>query len=94
MPAAMRRIARMLEEWMRSYEPETLFDATGRLRPELAALAPTGERRMGANPHANGGLLEARAQAAGLSRLRCRRRRIPAARPAEATRVMGTTCAT
>jgi xylulose-5-phosphate/fructose-6-phosphate phosphoketolase len=48
---------RMLEEWMRSYEPEELFDAEGRLIPELAALAPEGARRMGANPHANGGLL-------------------------------------
>jgi xylulose-5-phosphate/fructose-6-phosphate phosphoketolase len=48
---------KLLREWMLSYEPETLFDKTGRLRPELAALAPKGERRMGANPHANGGLL-------------------------------------
>ena len=47
----------ILERWMKSYKPEELFDADGRLRPELAALAPTGERRMGANPHANGGLL-------------------------------------
>ncbi|MGH9265364.1 MAG: phosphoketolase family protein [Acidimicrobiales bacterium] len=46
-----------LEKWMRGYRPEELFDADGRLRPELAALAPTGERRMGANPHANGGQL-------------------------------------
>jgi xylulose-5-phosphate/fructose-6-phosphate phosphoketolase len=46
-----------LEEWMRSYRPEELFDEHGALRPELAALAPEGERRMGANPHANGGLL-------------------------------------
>ena len=48
---------RMLEEWMRSYRPEELFDGSGRLIPELAELAPTGTRRMGANPHANGGLL-------------------------------------
>ena len=48
---------RMLEEWMRSYQPEELFGAEGKLRPEYAALAPTGDRRMGANPHANGGLL-------------------------------------
>ena len=48
---------RQLEEWMRSYRPEELFDADGRLRPELAALAPKGDRRMGANPVANGGLL-------------------------------------
>jgi xylulose-5-phosphate/fructose-6-phosphate phosphoketolase len=48
---------KILEEWMRSYEPEDLFDADGRLRAELRALAPSGTRRMGANPHANGGLL-------------------------------------
>ncbi|WP_315785773.1 MULTISPECIES: phosphoketolase family protein [unclassified Bradyrhizobium] len=48
----------LLEAWMRSYQPETLFDATGRLAPELQALAPKGARRMGANPHANGGLLK------------------------------------
>jgi xylulose-5-phosphate/fructose-6-phosphate phosphoketolase len=46
-----------LEEWMRSYRPEELFDEDGALRGELAALAPEGERRMGSNPHANGGLL-------------------------------------
>jgi xylulose-5-phosphate/fructose-6-phosphate phosphoketolase len=48
---------RQLEAWMRSYEPETLFDADGRLDPALAALAPSGERRMGAIPQGNGGLL-------------------------------------
>lgn len=47
----------LLEDWLRSYRPEELFDEQGRLAPELAALAPTGTRRMGANPHANGGLL-------------------------------------
>jgi xylulose-5-phosphate/fructose-6-phosphate phosphoketolase len=46
-----------LESWMRSYRPEELFDERGRLRQELAALAPKGVRRMGANPHANGGIL-------------------------------------
>ena len=46
-----------LEAWLRSYRPEELFDEGGRLRPELAALAPSGRRRMSANPHANGGLL-------------------------------------
>ncbi len=46
-----------LEAWMRSYEPERLFDENGTLRPELAELAPQGDRRMGANPHANGGKL-------------------------------------
>jgi xylulose-5-phosphate/fructose-6-phosphate phosphoketolase len=48
---------RLLEEWLRSYRPQELFDATGRLLSELAALAPEGNRRMGANPHANGGCL-------------------------------------
>ncbi|HKG94174.1 MAG TPA: phosphoketolase family protein [Gemmatimonadaceae bacterium] len=47
----------MLETWMRSYRPEELFDGRGALVPALAALAPEGARRMGANPHANGGLL-------------------------------------
>jgi xylulose-5-phosphate/fructose-6-phosphate phosphoketolase len=46
-----------LEAWLRSYRPEELFDDTGRPVPELTALAPAGDRRMGANPHANGGLL-------------------------------------
>ena len=48
---------KLLEAWMRSYRPEELFDEDGRLIPELAELAPKGERRMGANPHANGGIL-------------------------------------
>ena len=48
---------RMLEEWMKSYKPEELFDENGKLKAELAALAPKGDRRMGANPNANGGLL-------------------------------------
>jgi xylulose-5-phosphate/fructose-6-phosphate phosphoketolase len=47
----------MLEAWMRSYRPETLFDERGRLRQELRELAPAGQRRMSANPHANGGKL-------------------------------------
>jgi xylulose-5-phosphate/fructose-6-phosphate phosphoketolase len=46
-----------LESWMKSYKAEELFDEVGRLMPELAELAPHGDRRMGANPHANGGLL-------------------------------------
>ena len=78
-----------LESWMRSYGPEELFDEQGTLRPEIAALAPTGMRRMGANPHANGGLL--------LKDLRIpdfRRYGVQVPRPggtnAEATRVMGT----
>jgi xylulose-5-phosphate/fructose-6-phosphate phosphoketolase len=79
---------RLLEEWMRSYKPEELFDATGRLNRELAELAPKGKRRMGANPHANGGLLlkdlklpDFRAYAVDISK--------PGTINAEATRVMG-----
>jgi xylulose-5-phosphate/fructose-6-phosphate phosphoketolase len=48
---------RLLEQWLRSYRPEELFDGNGRLVRELRALAPEGERRMSANPHANGGVL-------------------------------------
>ena len=48
---------KQLEDWFKSYKPEELFDEQGRLLPELADLAPRGEQRMGANPHANGGLL-------------------------------------
>lgn len=48
---------KILEDWMRSYHPEDVFDEQGRFVPELAALAPEGDRRMGANPHANGGKL-------------------------------------
>ncbi len=56
-PASHPGHLQQLEQWLRSYRPEDLFDAEGRLVPELAELAPTGPRRMGANPHANGGLL-------------------------------------
>ncbi len=52
----------LLEEWLRSYRPEELFDANGTLRPELQALSPLGNRRMGSNPHANGGLLRRKLQ--------------------------------
>jgi len=48
---------RMLEDWMKSYKPQELFDSSGKLLPQLKQLAPEGLRRMGANPHANGGLL-------------------------------------
>lgn len=48
---------KILEQWMKSYKPEELFDANGKFIPELAELAPEGKRRMSANPHANGGLL-------------------------------------
>jgi xylulose-5-phosphate/fructose-6-phosphate phosphoketolase len=77
----------MLEQWMRSYRPEELFDAAGRLVPDVAALAPAGARRMGANPHANGGrgapldLPPFRDYALAVSR--------PAAERAESTRQLG-----
>ncbi len=78
----------LLAEWMKSYRPEELFDADGRLRGDLAELAPAGPRRMGANPHANGGLLlrdlkmpDFRKYAVEVAR--------PGAANAEATRVQG-----
>ncbi len=78
----------MLETWMRSYHPEELFDATGRLIPELQALAPQGDRRMSANPHANGGRL-----LRDLSMPDFRAYAVPVEHPAtelsEATKVMG-----
>ncbi|MGN6103307.1 MAG: phosphoketolase, partial [Devosia sp.] len=79
----------ILEAWMRSYEPEKLFDASGRLVPELRALAPTGTRRMGANPHANGGLLR---RALKLPDFRAHAVKVdsPGGTSAESTRVMGT----
>jgi xylulose-5-phosphate/fructose-6-phosphate phosphoketolase len=79
---------KLLEEWMKSYRPEELFDADGRLRPELAELAPEGNKRMGANPHANGGLL---LQDLKLPDFRDYAVEVPkpGATVAEATRVMG-----
>jgi xylulose-5-phosphate/fructose-6-phosphate phosphoketolase len=56
-PATHPKHLKLLEDWLRSYRPEELFDEQGRLKPELAELAPKGQRRMGANPHANGGIL-------------------------------------
>ena len=56
-PAKNPEHLKELEQWLLSYRPAELFDAEGRLRPELAEMAPTGTRRMGANPHANGGIL-------------------------------------
>ncbi len=56
-PAKNPAHLQILEEWMRSYKPEELFDEHGTFRSEYAALAPQGDRRMGANPHANGGVL-------------------------------------
>jgi xylulose-5-phosphate/fructose-6-phosphate phosphoketolase len=49
---------KLLEDWMKGYKPQELFDQDGRFKPELKALAPTGNRRLGSNPHANGGLLK------------------------------------
>jgi xylulose-5-phosphate/fructose-6-phosphate phosphoketolase len=78
-----------LEEWLRSYRPEELFDGNGTLLPELRALAPRGDRRMSANPHANGGLRlhdldlpDFRDYAVSVSQ--------PAAEMHEATRILGT----
>jgi xylulose-5-phosphate/fructose-6-phosphate phosphoketolase len=77
-----------LEAWMRSYHPETLFDGDGRLAAELADLAPRGRRRMGANPHANGGALLVDLRLPALDRFA-----LPVARPAaalhESTRPLG-----
>ena len=56
-PRANPEHLRLLEAWLQSYRPHELFHSDGRLKDEIAALAPAGERRMGANPHANGGLL-------------------------------------
>ncbi|MDP9054548.1 MAG: phosphoketolase family protein [Acidobacteriota bacterium] len=80
---------RMLEDWMRSYKPEELFDERGALRSEYAALAPTGERRMGANPHANGGLLLKDLALPNFSDYAVEVKQ-PGVSTAEATRVMGT----
>jgi len=80
---------RLLEEWMRSYRPDELFDDAGALRPELAALAPDGARRMGSNPHANGGLLLASLQLPDIRDYAVDVPR-PGTAQASATRVMGT----
>src|SRR5713226_2787731 len=56
-PATNKRSLKIVEDWMRSYKPEELFDHNGTLIPELQELAPSGTRRISANPHANGGLL-------------------------------------
>ncbi len=56
-PVTNKTSLKIVEDWMRSYKPEELFDAKGTLVPELQALAPSGARRISANPHANGGLL-------------------------------------
>src|SRR4051794_29429781 len=56
-PSSHPEHLKQLEDWLRSYRPQELFDDNGRLKPGLAELAPNGEHRMGANPHANGGML-------------------------------------
>ncbi len=79
---------KILEDWMKTYRPKELFDETGKLIPELKELAPQGDRRMGANPHANGGILlkdlvmpDFREYAVKVSK--------PGTSIAEATRVLG-----
>jgi xylulose-5-phosphate/fructose-6-phosphate phosphoketolase len=79
---------KMLEEWMLSYKPEELFDENGKLIQEIAELAPAGERRMGANPHANGGLLLKDLKLPNFEDYAVDVT-TPAAVEAEATRVMG-----
>jgi xylulose-5-phosphate/fructose-6-phosphate phosphoketolase len=79
---------KLLEDWMRSYRPQELFDASGRLLPELADLAPKGERRMSANPHANGGLLLRELQLPDF-RQYAEEVPTPGAVAAEATRIQG-----
>ncbi|HWX21130.1 MAG TPA: phosphoketolase family protein [Candidatus Binatia bacterium] len=79
---------KILEKWMRSYRPQELFDKTGRLRSELAELAPKGERRMSANPHANGGLLLRSLRLPDFSDYAVKVPK-PGAVDAEATRVQG-----
>ena len=80
---------RLLEEWMKGYRPDELFDDAGALRPELAALAPDGARRMGSNPHANGGLLLESLQLPDIHDYAVDVPR-PGTAQASATRVMGT----
>ncbi len=79
---------KQLEEWMRSYKPEELFDASGKLQARITALAPDGDRRMSANPHANGGLLLKELQMPDF-----REYAIPVPKPgtceSEATKVLG-----
>jgi xylulose-5-phosphate/fructose-6-phosphate phosphoketolase len=77
-----------LEAWLRSYRPEELFDDAGALRSDLAALAPRGERRMGANPHANGGLLKRPLELPDFRDYAVEVPK-PGATTAEATRVLG-----
>jgi xylulose-5-phosphate/fructose-6-phosphate phosphoketolase len=79
---------RQLEEWMRNYRPEELFDQSGRLMQDIAELAPSGNRRMGLNPHANGGLLRREIQLPDFHAYAVTVRS-PGASQAEATRIVG-----
>jgi xylulose-5-phosphate/fructose-6-phosphate phosphoketolase len=79
---------RLLEEWLRSYRPQELFDGNGQLRAELAELAPRGARRMGANPRANGGALLKDLRMPGFREYAVRVD-VPGATDAEDTRVLG-----
>ena len=80
---------RILENWLRSYRPEELFDASGRPQARLLALAPQGTRRMSANPHANGGLLRSPLHLPDFGRYAVAVAE-PAATPVENTAVLGT----
>jgi xylulose-5-phosphate/fructose-6-phosphate phosphoketolase len=79
---------KILEDWMKSYKAEELFDENGKFRPELAELAPKGNRRMGANPHANGGLLLQGLFMPDFIKYGVRAEH-PGAETAEATRILG-----
>jgi xylulose-5-phosphate/fructose-6-phosphate phosphoketolase len=86
--ASQKDHVKLLEQWLKSYRSEELFDVNGKLKPELADLAPKGTRRMGANPHANGGLL-----LKGLRMPDFREQAVDVPKPgvvvAEATRMLG-----
>jgi xylulose-5-phosphate/fructose-6-phosphate phosphoketolase len=79
----------LLEQWLKSYRPEELFDAEGRPLPEITALAPLGKRRMSANPHANGGLLRRPLRLPDFCDYAVKVEK-PGQTEAEATRIMGT----
>jgi len=78
----------LLEEWLRSYRPEELFDEAGRLQPDIAAMAPVGEKRMSANPHANGGVLKRPLRLPDFTQYAVEVKR-PGASDAETTRISG-----
>ena len=80
---------KQLEDWMKSYRPHELFDENGKFRDEFAALAPTGHRRMGMNPHANGGELLAAAHQCPISTITPCAFQRPGSVEAESTRILG-----